>query len=184
MEHDTQEIIQQKVSQIPNFWVESLHRVRGVPKDFRPWTCELSPSALYNCSLPGRKKMGLKIPETKWMSIKRWVPVTPQGIILPTGIFLSIKRHEKYISDPKPRFVKTEFILLMFPFGNVWSQQAPGIPIDEPWMWSETDNMTMLEALVRKDARHPVIGYFKSSYDYMLANPDQIRIHLKRQKKE
>jgi hypothetical protein len=127
--------------------------------------------------------MSIKTPEVKWMSIKRWVQTTPEGIQLPPGVFLSIKRHETYISDPKPYFTKLEYILLMFPYGNVWSQKSPGIPIDENWMWSDVEGMSILEALVRKDAAHPIIGYFKSSYDYMVGNPDQIGIHLKRKKK-
>jgi hypothetical protein len=180
MDTPSKSVLQQKVDSIPSFWVKSLHSVKETPVDFRPWLCGLSPSALYSCSLGCRKKMGIKAPEVKWMSIKRWVSITPGGITLPTGIFLSIKRFEKYCSEPKPHFDKVEFILLMFPYGNIWSQISPGVPITEEWMWSEIDGVTMLEALVRKDASRPIIGYFKSCHNYMLQNPDQIGIHLKR----
>jgi hypothetical protein len=52
-------------------------------------------------------------------------------------------------------------------------------------MWSDADadGKTVLEALIEKDAASPIQGYFKSCYDYMLSNPDQIGIHLKRKKK-
>lgn len=180
MDSDTKAVIQTKVDRIPSFWNSKTHQFPDVPKTYLPWTSNLSPSALYNCSLPCRKKMGIKTFESKWMSIKRWVQVTPYGITLPQGVYLSIKRAEKYVSDPEPKFIKTEYNLVMFPFGNVWSQKAPGVPIDEDWLWSESNGMLILEALMRKDAAHPVIGYFKSTYDYMTKFPDQIGIHLKR----
>jgi len=128
--------------------------------------------------------MKIKTPEVKWMSIKRWVSTTPEGIILPPGVFLSIKRHEDYVALPTPHLAKQEYTLLMFPYGNVWSQKTPGVPIDENWIWSESKGKLILEALMRKDAAFPVQGYFKSCYEYMIANPDQIGIHLKRKRKD
>lgn len=116
------------------------------------------------------------------MSIKRWVTVTPSGISLPLGVYYSIKRREDFFPLPKPRFEKKEFVLLMFPYGNVWSQVSPGTPITDEWMFSEIDGMLILEALMRKDAAHPVNGYFKSCYRYMREHPEQIGIHLKRRK--
>jgi hypothetical protein len=70
----------------------------------------------------------------------------------------------------------------MFPHGNVWSQIELDVPITEEWMWSESDGELMFEKLLKRDAAIPINGYFKSAYDYMIKNPDQIGIHLKRQK--
>ena len=122
------------------------------------------------------------------MNIKRWVTVTPGGVHLPQGVFLSIKRHEEYVNNPQPHFQKTRFTLLMFPYGNVWSQIAPPakgefFPITEEWMWSEDGGLLMLERLIRKDAAFPIKGYFHRVYRYMIDHPDQIGIHLKRKKK-
>jgi hypothetical protein len=182
MDNELKTKIQQRIDKLGLLWIESLHSCDGVPNDFRPWMSGLSPSALYNCSLPHRKKMGYKAPEVKWMSIKRWITTSPEGIKLPEGVYLSIKRREKYHSDPEPRFEKIEFILLMFPHGNVWSQIELDVPITEEWMWSESDGELMFEKLLKRDAAIPINGYFKSAYDYMIKNPDQIGIHLKRQK--
>jgi hypothetical protein len=175
--------IQQRVSELEPIWFRSLHAFKGVPTKFRPWKSGLSPSALYNCALPCRKQMGIKTPEVKWMSIKRWVTTTPMGIDLPEGVYFSIKRFEKYESSPEPHFEKIQYVLLMFPYGNVWSQVEPDVPITEEWMWQERGGMLMLERLMRRDAAHPIQGYFKAAREYMIKNPDQIGIHLKRQKK-
>jgi hypothetical protein len=128
--------------------------------------------------------MKLKTPEVKWMSIKRWVTKTPVGIDLPAGVYLSIKRKEEFVAAPNPHFDKKEFILMMFPYGNVWSQSAPDVPIDEQWLWSEAGTQLIFEALLHRDAARPVIGYFQSCHEYMVGNPDQIGIHLKRKKKD
>jgi hypothetical protein len=179
------QILQRAVSAIRIPFYSSLHEFRGVPRSFLPWECDLSPSALYNCSLACRKKAKLKTPETKWMSIKRWVTITPEHqITLPPGTYLSIKRKEEFIPSPAPHFDKKEYILMMFPYGNVWSQRKPDVPIDEKWLWEKTENMTILEALMRRDAAQPLPDYFASCHRYMLENPDQIGIHLKRKKKE
>jgi len=176
--------IQQKISALGVFCLKALHTFLDVPPEFKPWECGLSPSALYNCSLSCRKQMGIKTPEVKWMSIKRWVTATPGGVHLPPGVYLSIKRKEKFMAMPKPHFEKKEFILLMFPYGNVWSQKELDVPIDEEWMFSENCGMTVLEMLMRKDAAHPVHDYFKSCHDYMRDNQDQLWIHMKRRRKE
>ncbi len=184
---DTAELarIQQAVAAINIPFFPSLHAFREVPQSFYPWECGLSPSALYNCSLACRKKVRLKTPETKWMSIKRWVSVTPEALItLPPGVFLSIKRKEEFVPVPAPHFDKKEYILLMFPYGNVWSQKKQDIPIDEPWLWEDAGGMTVLEALMRRDAAQPLPGYFASCHKYMIDNPDQIGIHLKRKKRD
>ncbi len=174
--------LQQRVSDIrvPRF--DELHKFAGVPDGFLPWTCGLSPSALYTCSLRCRKQSGTKTPETKWMSIKRWMQSTPSGISLPDGVFYSIKRHEVFEPFPKPRFVKTPFVLLMFPYGNVWSSRAPNVPIDEDWLLSDHDGSLILERLMRKDAAYPLGGYFASVLRYMQDFPGQIGIHLKRRR--
>jgi len=182
--------VQQRVSKIRTPWFEELHRFDRVPSGFLPWECGLSPSALYNCSLKCRKQMGMKTPEVKWMSIRRWVTTTPLGIDLPPGVYFSIKRHEEYSALPMPRFLKTEYVLLMFPYGNVWSQVEPGVPISEEWMWSEAGGKMMLERLMRRDAAFPVTGYFKGVRDLFLAEdakrkagrPHMIGIHLKRKR--
>lgn len=179
--------LQQRVAQIQHRWFKSLHSVKGLPQGFRPWTSGLSPSALYGCSLKCRKAMGIKTPEVKWMNIKRWVTTTPAGIQLPPGVHFSIKRHEKYVGHPEPHFQKTQFILLIFPYGNVWSQTAPPekdefFPITENWMWTDQNGTLMLEHLLRRDAAFPVKSYFKMVYRYMTVHPDQIGIHLKRKR--
>lgn len=183
MDVETLARVQQRVSAVRAPRIPSLHEFEGVPEDFRPWESGLSPSALYNCSLGCRKAMRLKTPEVKWMSVKRWVTVTPSGIVLPPGVFLSIKRKEDFVALPTPHFTKTEFTLMMFPYGNVWSQQSPNVPITEEWLWSENGDMTIFEALVHRDAAKPVRGYFESCHRFMASNPDQIGIHLKRKRK-
>jgi len=180
--------LQQKVSQIQHFWFKSLHAVEGLPQGFRPWTSGLSPSALYGCSLKCRKAAGIKTPEVKWMNVKRWVTTTSDGVHLPPGVYFSIKRHEKYVGHPEPHFQKTQFILLMFPYGNVWSQIRPPekdefFPITEEWIWSEYKGILILEWLMRRDAALPVKDYFQAVYKYMVNHPEQIGIHLKRKKK-
>ena len=179
----TKEKIQAAVSAIRPVWIPALHANAELEPDFRPWTCGLSPSALYSCSLACRKRMGIRPPEVKWMSIKRWVGTTPGGIVLPEGVYLSIKRKEEFIPFPEPQMTKKEFTILMMPHGNVWSQREPGVPMDEEWLWSDAGGYTVLEALMRKDSAKPVKGYFKSCHDYMISNPDQIGIHLKRKRK-
>lgn len=176
--------LQQKISALGVFRLKALHSFPDVPVDFIPWECGLSPSALYNCSLSCRKQMGNKAPEVKWMSIKRWVTTTPGGIHLPPGVYFSIKRKEKFMVLPKPHFEKKEFVLMLFPYGNVWSQRDEDVPIDEEWLMSEVSGMTVLELLMRKDAANPVRGYFKSCFDYMKNNRDQLWIHMKRRRKE
>lgn len=183
MDPDLKSKIQQRMSEISDIWIPALHASEGYPPEFRPWTSMLSPSALYACSLPCRKKVGIKAVEAKWMNIKRWMTSTPEGIQLPPGVFYSVKRKEEYVALPTPRIDKKEFVLLMFQHGNVWSQREPGVPIDEEWMWSDAGGKTVLEALIEKDAAHPIPGYFKACYDYMVSNPDQIGIHLKRKRK-
>lgn len=185
MDSSLKSTVQQRILEVPAFFVKSMHSFPGVPADFRPWTCGLSPSALYNCSLNCRKAMRIKTPEVKWMSIKRWVSSTPFGIVLPPGVFLSIKRKESYVPLPKPHLQKIEYVLLMFPYGNVWSQRSPDVPIDEDWAWSESeDGSLIMEALMRRDAAFPVQGYFRSCFSFMKANPGQIGIHLKRKKSQ
>jgi hypothetical protein len=183
MEVDELNNLQQKIFQIriPNY--KSLHTFDGVPPDFFPWKSNLSPSALYNCSLTCRKLAKLKTPEVKWISIKRWMTISPTGLTLPNGVFLSIKRKEDFKPFPTPHFDKKEFILIMLPYGNVWSQKAQNEPITEEWLWSEVNGKLVLDYLVKRDAAKPLPGYFKSCYDYMKENPDQIGIHLKRKRK-
>ena len=164
-------------------FVKSLHSFNGVPNDFKPWLSELSPSALYNCSVSCRKSMKLKTPELKWVSIKRWINITPMGITLPSGCYISIKRKEVFVANPTPHLEKKDFLLVMLPYGNVWSQIEPDVPITEDWLWSSYDGKLMFERLVDKDALNPIVNYYKSCFDFMNANPDQIGIHLKRKKK-
>jgi hypothetical protein len=183
MDKEVLEKVQQAVEAIKIPFFRSMHVFRGVPDDFSPWTCGLSPSALYNCSLSCRKKTGVKTPEVKWMSIKRWVTSTPEGVVLPPGVFLSIKRKEEFVPMPNPHFSKKEFILLMFPYGNVWSQRSPDVPIDEDWMWGASGGRTVFESLMMKDAAHPIPDYFHSCHKYMVENPDQVGIHLKRKRR-
>jgi len=176
--------VQRRISALSVQRMETIHSFRGVADSFLPWESNLSPSALYNCSTSCRKASGVKTPEAKWMSIKRWVTITPEGVILPPGCFLSIKRKEKFVASPVPKLEKTDFTLVMFPYGNVWSQREPDVPITEEWLWSIVDGRTIFEMLMDKDAVKPVQGYFLSCLNFMKKNPDQIGIHLKRKKKE
>ncbi len=176
--------VQQRVASLGVFHLKALHTFQGVPENFKPWECGLSPSALYNCSLLCRKQVGFKTLESKWISIKRWTTITPEGVSLPPGVYFSVKRKEKFIATPKPRFEKKEFVLMMFPYGNVWSQRDEDVPIDEEWLFSEVNGITILEHLMRKDAAYPLPGYFKVCSDYMKENQDQLWIHMKRRRKE
>ena len=117
------------------------------------------------------------------MSIRRWYDTILHDIKLPPGVYVSIKRLEKFVAVPAPKFDKKEFLLVMLPYGNVWSQISPDVPITEDWLLTETDGMLVIEALMRKDAAVPVRGYFETCYKYMINNPDQIGIHMKRRKK-
>lgn len=172
--------------EVPYF--KDIHDFEGVPEDFKPWECGLSPSALYNCGIKCRKEMKIKTPEVKWMSIRRWVTSTLYGIDLPDGVYFSIKRNEEYSAFPEPRFVKTEYVLLMFRYGNVWSQKKPGVPIDENWLWEFKKGKLVFDRLMMKDAARPVTGYFKSVFDLLQIEKAKrdaglqhiIGIHLKR----
>lgn len=171
-----------KIAKLKVNVINGFNNKEKVPEDFLPWNVDLSPSALYGCSIGCRKNMGIKTPEVKWISVKRWVNITPLGATLPPGCYLSIKRRETFEARPEPKFIKQDFVLVMFPYGNVWSQKEEGIPITEEWLWSEENGKTIFEWLLDKDYSRPVNGYFKSCYDYMNKNPDQIGIHLKRKK--
>lgn len=176
------ENIQLKVNSISVPKFDKIHEFKDAPEGFEPWNSNLSPSALYNCSLTRRKQMKLKTPEVKWISIKRWTSVTPSGITLPAGVFLSVKRKETFIPTPVPHFEDKEYTLMMFKYGNVWSMKGPDDPITEEWLFSEENGMTILEALMRKDAAHPVIGYFHDVHEYMIKFPEEIGVHNKRKK--
>jgi hypothetical protein len=128
--------------------------------------------------------MKMKTPELKWSSIKRWAQEAPSGLKLPDGCYISIKRKEIFSAFPIPHLEKIDFILVMFPYGNVWSQQSPDMPITEEWLWSEKDGSMIFEILLRKDAENPIKGYFKSCHAFMTDHPNQIGIHLKRRKKK
>lgn len=192
MDEVTVSTVQRRVDEISPFWFDSLHRDPEVPADFRPWTCGLSPSALYSCSLKCRKAEKMKTPEVKWASIKRWVTESPESKIrLPEGVFYSIKRHETYVAaSPRPFFEKKEYVLLMMPFGNVWSQREPGVPITESWLWEPAGDSIILEKLVRRDAAKPLPGYFRRVYEMFLQEDAKRRagkehilwVHLKRKK--
>ncbi len=102
---------------------------------------------------------------------------------LPDGCYISIKRKEVFVAVPTPHLEKKDFILVMFPYGNVWSQQSPDVPITEEWLWTDKEGITIFEMLLHKDAAYPINGYFKACHEFMVGNPDQIGIHLKRRKK-
>jgi len=191
MEPDFKTKIQQQIRDVRTPLIKSLHSFPGVPDAFRPWECGLSPSALYSCSLTCRKRMKIKTPEVKWMSIKRWVTTTPSGIELPPGVFFSIKRREEFVPLPKAHFLKQEFVLMMFPYGNVWSQRGPDAPITEEWLFEPSGSGLIIEALMKKDAAFPVEGYFKSTSDLFKSEdakrkagkPNILWIHTKRKDK-
>ncbi len=184
MDDEARKIIQQRANDIKIPYFERIHKFQEVPDGFLPWNVNLSPSALYNCSLAHRKLMKIKTPEVKWVSIKRWTEITPWNIKLPAGVYLSIKRKEEFVASPEPHFSKQEFILMMFPYGNVWSQRDTDVPITEDWLWSnDTNGKLILESLMLRDAAKPILGYFKSAHKYMVCNPLEIGIHKKRAKK-
>ena len=177
--------------EIPRF--EKINTFNNVPIDFLPWKCDLSPSALYNCALKCRKIAKIKTPEARWMSIRRWITSTPTGIELPEGVFYSVKRKEEYSALPSPRLNKTEYILWMFPYGNVWSQKENCDPMSEEWMFSDDDDgMLVIEHMILEDANIPVPGYFESVYSLFSdekrkldsGEPHMIGIHMKRKRKE
>lgn len=170
------------VERIKNIKIPNIGNNKNIPQDFLPWNVDLSPSALYNCSVACRKAVGIKTHELKWISVKRWVNITPAGVTLPSGCYLSIKRREIFEALPTPKFKKQDFVLVMFPYGNVWSQRDVDVPITEEWLWSEEDGKTIFEHLLTKDLNKPISGYFEACYEYMKKNPDQIGIHLKRKK--
>lgn len=184
MEPDLKKSLQSRISGINVKRYKSLHFFENVPKDFLPWGSDISPSALYSCSLPLRKSINIKTPETKWTSIKRWTTSTAEGINLPPGVFFSVKRSEHFESEPQPHFEKIEYILILLPYGNVFSQSKPGIPITENWLFEELNGKLMLERLMDRDAAKPIPGYFQSVHEYMQNNPDQIGIHLRRKNKK
>jgi hypothetical protein len=182
MEQNARHNIQQKLSSLKVPYDSELHNFKNVPSNFKPWTCDLSPSALYNCSLSCRKKLKIKTPEVKWMSIKRWVTVTPSNFCLPEGVFYSVKRREEFITEPKPHFAKREYAILMMPYGNVFPSLEDGNPITDEWLFSERLGKLNIEYLIEHDVKNPLREYFQLCHDYMASNPDQIGIHLKRQK--
>lgn len=182
MDEETKQNLQHEISQLKIKWFESLHGEENLPKDFRPWSCDLSPSALYNCSLKCRKQMNINTPETKWVSLKRWATSTSSGIELPVGVWYSTKREERFVALPEPHYEKRDFILLLFPYGNVWSQKAPDVPINEEDLFEKINGIFFLERLMNKDAAFPIKGYFEKVYHYLQKNPDQVGIHLKRKK--
>ncbi len=164
------------------YYDKEIHEFKGVPSSFKPWTCDLSPSALYTCSLSCRKKLNQKTPEVKWMSVKRWVTITPDNFCLPEGVFYSIKRKEEFKNDPKPKIIKCEYIIILLPYGNVFPCLEDGSQITDKWLFTEVNGKLNLETLIEYDAKNPLPDYFNQCYKYMIENPDQIGIHLKRQK--
>ncbi len=169
-----------------------VHRTNGVPKDFIPWESGLSPSVLYGCSLPLRKKAGIKAPEVKWISIKRWVTDTPSGIKLPEGVYYSVKRQEKFFASPSPRFEKIEYVIIMAPNGNVILKNRLEEPLTEKDLWDvSSSGETYMEEILRKDKEKPIIGYIESCFKmYQIELEKQnsgkesvLWIHTKRKKK-
>jgi hypothetical protein len=155
----------------------------GVPLNFIPWEVDLSPSALYTCSVTCRKLLGHKTPELKWISVKRWVTLTPAGVTLPPGCYLSIKRRESFEAIPRPKFVKQDYILLLMPYGTVFFGDGEGRPLSEPDIWLQTGSgRTYFEEMLEKDINNPLPGYFKTCHTYFANNPEQVGIHLKRKK--
>lgn len=156
-------------------------KIAGVPYGWTPWTSGLSPSALYGCTIPCRKAAKQKIHEAKWVSIKRWMNITASGVELPPGCYFSMRRKEGFEARPSPRLVKTDFIILMFPYGNVYSLND-GEPITEEWMWTETNGKYNYEYLHAKDSEEPLNGYIMASYKYAIHHPELLGIHLKKRK--
>jgi len=159
------------------------HIFEGVDASWKPWLANLSPSALYNCSLVCRKALKMKTPETKWVSLKRWIQTTPSGYKLPEGVFLSIKRKEVFVSTPTPHFEKIDHLILMFPYGNVWPLTDTGKPITEDYLLGQISGRPRLLDMMDHDAENPLTEYFKLCKEFMDQNPDQIGIHLKRKRK-
>lgn len=150
-----------------------------VPSDFIPWMADISPSALYSCSLPLRKKVGKKTPETKWKNMKRWSEQLSTGEFLPDGVYISEKRQELFVPVPTPKFEKIHHILILLPYGNV-EIISGGVESD---ILEDGKDDLRLQEMIDNDANNPLPGYFKSCFDYKIQNPDQIGIHWKRMKK-
>ncbi len=191
MDADEKEMLQRRISGIVIPFIRSLHSVPGVPDGFRPWESGLSPSAMYQCSLTCRKRAKQKTPEVKWISLKRWVTSTSSGIEFPPGTFLSLKRREDYVPFPKPHYVKLDYVLIMLPYGNVWSQKGQDQPISEEWLTESHDGVLVLESLLKRDAAHPVPDYMKTTYKLFqdedakrkAGRPNILWIHTKRKDK-
>jgi len=156
------------------------HSFAGVPKDFWPWKANISPSALYSCSLPLRKRSGKKTPETKWKNMKRWTEQLASGEFLPEGVYVSEKRQELFIPTPDPRFERVLHVLVLLPYGNV--ETIANLP--ESYLMEVAENgQTHVQNMVDHDAKNPIQGYFAACLKYKEENPDQVGIHLKRMKK-
>jgi hypothetical protein len=169
-----------------------IERTGGVPEDFIPWESGLSPSLLYSCSLPLRKKYGMKAPEVKWISIKRWISETSSGMKLPEGVFYSVKRQENFHAFPSPKFEKTEYVIIMTPNGNVTLKNREDEPLKEKDLWSQSENGEMyIEEIIRKDSESPIRGYIESCYSLFKSELEKensgkdsiLWIHTKRKKK-
>lgn len=150
-----------------------------VPEDFLPWMEDISPSALYSCSLPLRKKVGKKTPETKWKNMKRWSEQLSTGEFLPDGIYISEKRQELFVPSPIPKFEKIHHVLVLLPYGNVFIVSNGS----EPDILNVENGEIVLQTMINEDSKNPLPGYFKSCFDYKVQNPDQVGIHWKRMKK-
>lgn len=171
--------IQERIMGLNPKGVQDRIKAAGVPYGWTPWTSGLSPSALYGCTIPCRKALKLKIHEAKWVSIKRWMNITASGIELPPGCYFSMRRKEGFEALPHPRLVKTDFVVLMFPFGNVFALNGSD-PITEDWMWTENNGKLNFELLHEKDSEEPLANYIMASYKHAIHHPELLGIHLKK----
>jgi hypothetical protein len=163
MEKEVVKSLQSKLNSLDVSISKDFYDAEGIKSDFIPWTSGLSPSALYNCSLKCRKSLGMKTPEVKWISIKRWTSELPETqLTLPNGIFYSIKRLEEYEpNNGKPYLKKTEYFILLLPHGNICFMNVDSLPLNEVDFFKMINNKYYIESVIKNDIENPMKGYLK-----------------------
>jgi len=177
----TLENVQKRIMNLIPTGLNERLKASGVPYGWAPWSSGLSPSALYGCTIPCRKAAKQKILESKWVSIKRWMDMTSYGLELPSGCYFSMRRKEGFEAFPEPKLVKTDYVILMFPYGNVFAINGSE-PITEDWVWQEVEGKLNFERLYEQDSNNPLPGYIMTAYKYAMHHPELLGIHLKKRK--
>ena len=119
--------------------------------------------------------------ESSLVSIKRWSDITPMGIKLPEGVYCSISRMEKYITNPTPSIKKIDYMSIMLPFGNVVNTKNGNKdnPIDEEWLFQFIQgDTTLLERLIESDRENPLEDWYELCNEWILKHEDHRFIHI------